>query len=977
MSDLKEQVEQKLNAHFIRSVFSEVRKPKGPDDKGNHTGLCPFHEDKNPSFSYSEKTGQYTCFSCDAAGNLYTYVKEQKGQDKPLLWLAEQLGIEVETPKPKLRIEPSAIKMAKSNLWEKNPDKIQELVSFGISEKVIRSHNIGYKKGRFWIPIKDDAGDFVNIRKYDPHSKGNMKIISHHEYREGKKVGFGSDRLYPISAMNSDTIYIMEGEKDCLVARSLGLNAITNTIGAKNWNKDWNVKFKDKNVIICMDIDKAGREGALARAKMIYPYAAQVKIIDLPLDDSAYPKGDFTDWITSEGHTKEEFIKLVDETDVFAEAKDKDDTEYKVILAEASKSRYIQKKCYIKNVLCCGKDQSPYGAPREIFATCYNSKRSPSKCYSCKLLDGQVGLHIQKDDPILLDLIQETNKTVNKRIQDYLDIIPSCKNFDVEVKSYYTIEKLRIVPDITYNIEEDYEHVYRVAYHISDDDQKIETNRGYNVHALTVTDNKTQYIQHQVYELESSQTNIDDFELTEDTINQLRKFQVAPEQTISDKLNDIYKDFSRMAQIYGRNDLFLLNDLVFHSVITFDFQGKNIGKGWVEGAVIGDSGTGKSTTSKFLCRHYKAGEFITGEGNSYAGLVGGISQVGGNWQLQWGRIPLNDRRLVIIDEASGMKTEEMAKLSEIRSTGEAKIQKVVTEATRSRTRNIWLSNPRPKNLGIKNYPYGVQTMVELFGQPEDVRRIDLAMTVASDEVDPDVSNRMPETFVTDYDSESSHSLIMFAWSRKSTDIYITPEVERYVLQKSSEISKEYSSSIPLVEPADMRNKLIRMTVSLATRLFSVDDKYRVKPEKKHVDFVVNFLRSIYNKARFAYDDYSRKEFAKSNFINKKEVSDMLNLKDEACMDDLLQGAFVSKSVIHDCINSELPQTLSVNEKAYRDKVKFLKRSNAIEERDKYYILQPGFLDFLKDLKKHLNAGRDYDDYFKGAERTLSDGLQLD
>ena len=35
---------------------------------------------------------------------------------------------------------------------------------------------------------------------------------------------------------------------------------------------------------------------------------------------------------------------------------------------------------------------------------------------------------------------------------------------------------------------------------------------------------------------------------------------------------------SKMARIYGRNDVFMLYDLTFHSALTFDFQGKNIGK---------------------------------------------------------------------------------------------------------------------------------------------------------------------------------------------------------------------------------------------------------------------------------------------------------------------------------------------------------------------------------------------------------------
>jgi len=974
--DLKQEVEAKLNPAFMDSIFSEVQKKSRADSKENVVGLCPFHEETEPSFSYSRKTGQYSCFSCGAKGNIYTYVKEIKGKDKPLLWLAPELGIEVKPQKAKLKINPDIILDAKDNLVKENRLKVDQLVAFGISEKIIISHNIGYKAGRFWFPIKDEVSDFVNIRKYDPESK-KAKIISHAETRDGKRVGFGEDRLYPISALNKEVVYIFEGEKDTLVARSIGINGITNTTGAKNWSKYWSPKFKDKNVIICMDIDAAGRDGALIRAKSIFPFAAQVKIIHLPLDDSQHPRGDFTDYITVEGHTKDEFLQLVEDAPVYGDGVSKDNNEYKVILAEASKSKYIEKKCYIKNVLCCGKDHSPYGAPKSINAICFNTKRSGEKCFNCKLLDGSADVEIKRDDPVLLELIRENKQTILGRLKQYLGIVGKCKSFNLNVKEFYAIEKIRLVPDITYNIEEDYEHVYRIGYYITDDDTKIETNRSYNVHALTCLDTRSQHVQHQIYDIESSDTNIEDFVLDDASKEKLKKFQVEPGKTIDDKVNEIYKDLSRLSHIYDREDMYLMIDLVYHSALTFDFQNKNIGKGWVEGAIVGDSAQGKSVYTKFICHHYGVGEFVSGESNSYAGLIGGLSQIGGNWQLQWGRIPLNDRRLVVIDEASGMSTESIASFSEIRSSGEAKIQKVMSEQTRARCRLLWLSNPRKDNVGIKNYPYGVQVIREIFGQPEDVRRVDIAMTVASGEVSNSVVNKTPETFVPKFDSDSCHSLCMFAWSRKSTDILIDKEVEKHILKKACELSEIYSASIPLIEPADVRNKIARLTVSFAIRLFAIDEKGKVRPTIEHVDYIIEFIKKLYNKPRFAYNDYSKKEFAKTNLLKPRDVCEILNLSDLENVEDLLDSAIVSKMTISDCINSGSITDWSTKEKGYRDKIKKLRRLNAIDEREKYYILQPGFIDFLKELKPSLEADKSIDNFLNKSDRRMDDGTELD
>ena len=40
----------------------------------NYFGLCPFHDDKNPSMSVSREKGIYTCFSCGASGNVFTFL---------------------------------------------------------------------------------------------------------------------------------------------------------------------------------------------------------------------------------------------------------------------------------------------------------------------------------------------------------------------------------------------------------------------------------------------------------------------------------------------------------------------------------------------------------------------------------------------------------------------------------------------------------------------------------------------------------------------------------------------------------------------------------------------------------------------------------------------------------------------------------------------------------------------------------------
>jgi hypothetical protein len=86
-------------------------------------------------------------------------------------------------------------------------------------------------------------------------------------------------------------------------------------------------------------------------------------------------------------------------------------------------------------------------------------------------------------------------------------------------------------------------------------------------------------------------------------------------------------------------------DLVWHSVISFYFNGAFVRRGWAEAMVMGDSGQGKTEMFLGMLGHYRLGERVQGEQTSSAGLIGGLEKMGDTWLLSWGRIPLNDKRL--------------------------------------------------------------------------------------------------------------------------------------------------------------------------------------------------------------------------------------------------------------------------------------------------------------------------------------------
>ncbi len=63
----------------------------------NFFGVCPFHDDSNPSMCVSREKQIYTCFSCHATGNVFTFLMNYEHIDfrEALKYLGEKVGVNV------------------------------------------------------------------------------------------------------------------------------------------------------------------------------------------------------------------------------------------------------------------------------------------------------------------------------------------------------------------------------------------------------------------------------------------------------------------------------------------------------------------------------------------------------------------------------------------------------------------------------------------------------------------------------------------------------------------------------------------------------------------------------------------------------------------------------------------------------------------------------------------------------------------
>jgi len=412
-------------------------------------------------------------------------------------------------------------------------------------------------------------------------------------------------------------------------------------------------------------------------------------------------------------------------------------------------------------------------------------------------------------------------------------------------------------------------------------------------------------------------------------------------ETLTAKLEHIYQDLSvNVTKIYGRQNLHLAIDLSFHSVLEFKVGGRHVKKGYVESLIVGDTRCGKTETAQRLVEHYQLGTVSGGENSSFAGLVGGLQQIRDRWQITWGKIPINDRRLLIIDEVSGIEPDEIAQMSGVRSSGVAEITKIHTEKTSARTRLVWMSNPR-KPISINHFNNGIELIKDVIGKPEDIARFDFAIILELNDVDFDLINslstaRLPHI----YTSELCRNLILWAWSRKANEIYFDNAALDALYACSKQLYDKYSPEFPLVNPSEQKLKIARLAVALACRVFSTPDGIRVLVLPEHVEYITNFLNDQYDSKFFGLDMWSKNRREESDIKNEDVVRTELGIFTNNMLTQFLDMTQFNVRDLEDLLGCDIGQA--------KNFMHLLIKNNAVKKFYRNYIKTPALIRILRE-----------------------------
>lgn len=858
-----------------RQYLSIYLTSRGPDNKGNWRGFCAIHEDPNssgtPSAGYNFDKGKWNCLSCDAGGSIEVLIKNVKKNEREL----GKPGTNVVSLKTGKAPEPLPGQM-EIDEWVQalleNPGKLEYLKNRCIDIKAIENFEIGWNEDdkRLYIPVRDSSGVLTNIRRYSPNHK--LKILP---WSDGYPVS-----LFNASALKGrDAIVLCEGEWDCIVLNSMGIPAVTHTAGVKGFRPEWSQFFKGKAVWLMFDMDEKGAEGVAKVAGLLEDVASAVYSVQLKFnEDDEGDKNDVTDFFKA-GHTAAELEALMEQATqeplwvTGGEPEPVPTTGTLVTLEGSQEASGEIMEMYVK---VFAKQTPAYIAPKRFELACAQDKGN--KCRTCPLAkySGQFEQEIREDDEIILSFLETTS---DQRSDLMLKKVGTkCKDVRVKQKESWNVEQLHVSQSIEHLGDETGAPYSDMLYNVGN--HATPSNTTARVVGKRIPDPKTGRGAFYSWIFEPVEEDIDSYSLTDDELDDLAIFQPAERQTPLEKCQEIAEDLSaNITQIYGRNQLHIAYDLGFHSVLGFSFAGKPVQKGWLDMLVIGDTRTGKSEAAGRLRDHYKSGVMTSCEGATLAGLLGGAQQFGGkHWVVTWGVVPRNDRRLVILDELSGMKDKGVVEeMSSVRSEGVARITKIANEETSARTRLIWISNPADgKSLTEAN---GMSALTRLIENPEDIARFDYVLAARNTDVESSLINSLDRTKVPHrYTSELCSRLILWAWSRRVDQVRFSRSATEAVITAAEDFGNRYVPDPPLVQVENIRMKLARIAVAIAARTFSTNETGElIVVTTTHVESAVKFLDSLYATDAMGYQWHSRQvtERRKKAHSKKGEVKNML------------------------------------------------------------------------------------------------------
>jgi DNA primase len=306
-------------------------------------GLCPFHDERTPSFSVNPEQKLFYCFGCGAKGDAIAFVRETEALDFPeaVELLAERHGVELEREREDPRAEERrqrrerllslldrTTRFYSTYLWESEEARGARdyLAGRGLSEEVLKDFRVGYApsawdrlvtgaqrdgfkleelaatglgqrgrgggfydrfRGRIMFPLADARGRVLGFGARALRETQRPKYLNTSEneiYRKGRQL-FGLDTARA-QASRARRVVVVEGYTDVLALHQAGLRESVAIMGTALTQEQLTELGRAVGsggmVYLALDADRSGREAMLRAARGAQDQELELRVVELP-----------------------------------------------------------------------------------------------------------------------------------------------------------------------------------------------------------------------------------------------------------------------------------------------------------------------------------------------------------------------------------------------------------------------------------------------------------------------------------------------------------------------------------------------------------------------------------------------------------------------------------------------------------------------------------------------------------------------
>jgi DNA primase len=307
----------------------------------SYEGLCPFHDERTPSFSVEPVEKVYYCFGCQASGDVFTFVQETEGVDfkGALELLADRAGVELqleqEDPREaqrRARRERLLELLTRTSsyyeryLWESTEaaGARSYLEGRGLGEAILKEFRVGYApsawdrvllasrrggfseaelyetglaqrsqerrglydrfRSRIMFPLADMRGRVLGFGARAMRDGQRPKYLNTSDndvYHKGRHL-YGAD-LARVAATKAGEVILCEGYTDVIALHQAGFKNTVGLMGTALTDEQVGELGRlAQTVLLALDADSAGQEAMLKASRLAARRKLELRVVELP-----------------------------------------------------------------------------------------------------------------------------------------------------------------------------------------------------------------------------------------------------------------------------------------------------------------------------------------------------------------------------------------------------------------------------------------------------------------------------------------------------------------------------------------------------------------------------------------------------------------------------------------------------------------------------------------------------------------------